>query len=137
MIIVADTGPLYALVDKRDAWHARVTRWWSEAARDIVIPMSVLPEVCYLLQTRIGPAAETAFVAAIATGELITEAIEPEDVARSAVLMREYADLPMGFVDASVIAVAERLGSRGILTTDRKHFGVVRPLHVKSLALFP
>lgn len=137
MTVIADTGALYALVDASDAWHARVVAWWRGEARAVVVPVTVLPEICYLLQTRIGAAAEIAFIRAVADGEFIIEALEPEDFTRIAALMDKYADLPLGFVDASVIAIAERLVTRDILTTDRRHFSVVRPRHARTLALLP
>jgi predicted nucleic acid-binding protein len=135
--VIADTGPLYALVDRTDAWHERVITWWSKRARNVVVPSVVLPEVSYLLQTRIGSAAEQAFIQAVADGEFIIEPLEQEDIARAAELLREYADLPLGFVDAAVVATAERLGTREILTTDRRRFGVVKPIHTKALVLVP
>ena len=137
MIVVADTGPLYALIDSSDAWHDRVVKWWRARPRNVVVPVSVLPEVSYLLQTRTGPAAEQAFIRAVADGELVVEALEPEDIVRAATLLQDYADLPLGFVDATVVATAERLGVREILTTDRRHFGVIRPQHSKTLVLLP
>jgi predicted nucleic acid-binding protein len=60
-----------------------------------------------------------------------------EDVARMAVLVRQYADLRLGGTDAVVIATAERLGITRVATVDRRHFTVVRPKHVKSFALLP
>jgi predicted nucleic acid-binding protein len=42
-------------------------------------------------------------------------------------LVEKYADFPLGAVDASVIAIAERLGADAIATLDRRHFAVVRP----------
>lgn len=137
MTVIADSGPLYALVDRSDAWHDRVAGWWSAQPRQVVVPVTVLPEVSYLLQTRIGPAAEQAFVRAVADGEFSTESLEPGDVVRAAELMREYADLSLGFVDATVVATAERLGIREILTTDRRHFGVIRPRHTGAFGLLP
>jgi uncharacterized protein len=136
-VIIADTGPLYALVDRSDAWHQRVKAWWEQEARSIVVPVAVLPEVCYLLQTRIGIDAEHAFVRAIDSGELVTEPLEAEDVSRAAELMRTYADLPLGFVDAVVIATAERLRAREILTMDRRHFGVVCRAQDTAFTLVP
>ncbi len=137
MRVIADTGPLYALLDRSDRWHQRVVEWWGAEPRGVVVPVTVLPEVSYLLQTRIGPAAEAAFIRAVATGELTTEPLEPDDLTRALQLMQEYADLPLGFVDATVVATAERLGATQILTTDRRHFGVVRPRHTASLVLLP
>jgi predicted nucleic acid-binding protein len=46
-----------------------------------------------------------------------------------------YADLPLGTVDATVVAAAERLGITAIATTDRRHFSVVRPAHAEALEL--
>ena len=137
MRVIADTGPLFALMDRSDRWHTRVVEWWGAEPRSVVIPVTVLPEVSYLLHTRIGPAAEAAFIGAVARGELTTEPLEAEDISRAFHLMQEYADLPLGFVDATVLAIAERLAVREILTTNRRHFGVVRPRHVPPLVLLP
>jgi uncharacterized protein len=90
-----------------------------------------------LLGRRLGPAAEEAFVRSLAGGELAVEPLADDDWSRAADLMIAYADLPLGFVDASVVAMAERLGVTTILTTDRRHFGVVRPRHGERLILAP
>ena len=51
--------------------------------------------------------------------------------------MGAYSDLPLGFVDASIVAMAERLAFDTVLTVDRRHFGVVRPRHVERLRVVP
>ena len=51
--------------------------------------------------------------------------------------MARYHDLPLGTVDASVIAAAERLTVNHIATTDRRHFSIVRPAHTDTLELLP
>ena len=51
--------------------------------------------------------------------------------------MEAYSDFPLGFVDASIIAIAERLESREVLTTDRRHFGAVRPRHARGFQVVP
>jgi len=135
--IVADTGPLYALVDASDAWHKRVVEWWRKNREPVVVPVCVLPEVCYLLHTRISQRAESAFVRSVADGEFVIESLEAEDVARADTLIRKYADLELGFVDATVIATAERLDAIEVVTTDRRHFSAVRPRHVGAFRLSP
>ena len=137
LTVLADTGALYALAERADAWHARIVAWWTAAARDIAVPVTVVPEVTYLLSRRLGASAEEAFVRALAHGELRVESLVDADWSRAADLMVAYADLPLGFVDASIVAMAERLGVTSILTTDRRHFGVVRPRHAESLTLVP
>ena len=137
MTVIADTGALYALVDRSDAWHARVVAWWTRNREAVVVPVSVIPEVTYLLQSRIGAAAEIGFVQAIVDGEFTIESVEADDFERAVNIMQQYADLPLGFVDATVVAVAERLESREIITTDRRHFSVVRPQHARGFVLSP
>jgi hypothetical protein len=48
-----------------------------------------------------------------------------------------YRDMPLGTVDASVIALAERLKVSQIATLDHRHSSVVRPAHVESFELLP
>lgn len=74
---------------------------------------------------------------AIADGEFVIESLEPADISRAETLVRKYADLDLGFVDASVIATAERLDVTELLTTDRRHFSAVRPQHVGAFRLSP
>lgn len=52
-------------------------------------------------------------------------------------LAERYADLGLGGTDASVVAIAERLGIDKIATLDRRHFSVVRPRHVEAFTLLP
>lgn len=101
------------------------------------MPGPVLTEVCWLLERERGTDAEAAFLDAIARGELELVAVTTADVQRMADLVRQYADLPLGAVDASVIAVAERMGITEVATLDLRHFTVVRPAHVPSLVLLP
>jgi predicted nucleic acid-binding protein len=135
--VIADTGPLYALIDSSDAWHKRVVEWWRKNRETVVVPVCVLPEVCYLLHQRISQQAEAAFVRAIGDGEFIIEPLEFEDVTRAEAVLKKYSDLDLGFVDASVIATAERLDAIEVLTTDRRHFSAIRPRHVGAFRLSP
>jgi hypothetical protein len=52
-------------------------------------------------------------------------------------LVDRYQNLPLGGTDASVIAIAERLGVERVATLDRRHFTVVRPVHCPPFELFP
>jgi uncharacterized protein len=137
LTVLADTGALYALLDRDDAWHQRVRGWWEGTAEVVRVPVVVLPELAYLLSRRIGPSAELAFVEAVATGEFTTEPLLDDDIARAAELMAAYADTPLGFVDSAVAAAAERLDIVRLLTTDRRHFGLIRPRHAPAFRLLP
>lgn len=59
------------------------------------------------------------------------------DYARMADLVNMYETLPLGTTDASVVAIAERLGLTEVATLDRRHFTVVRPKHADALSLLP
>jgi predicted nucleic acid-binding protein len=114
-----------------------VRNWWAAQGEAVRVPVSILAEVTYLIGSRLGPHLEERFVRDIANGEFLLEELELADYARAADLMAAYADLGLGFVDASIVAMAERLDITTILTTDRRHFGVVRPAHCERLRLVP
>ena len=73
----------------------------------------------------------------IVSGTLQVEDLLPEDYARAAELCEQYADARVGFVDAAVLSVVERLGERKLATLDHRHFGLLRPRHVEALELVP
>ncbi|MBI3983531.1 MAG: PIN domain-containing protein [Gemmatimonadetes bacterium] len=136
-MVLADAGALYALVDRDDPWHDRVRSWWEAEREPVRVPVTVVPEVTYLLGEWIGARAELDFAREIVRGEFMIEDLREADVRRAADVMAVYLDSPIGFVDASIVAMAERLGVTRILTTDRRHFGLVRPSHVPAFELVP
>ena len=99
--------------------------------------MLVITEVAYLLGTRVGVGTEVRFLGDLAVGGLVPEQVAPADWLRIAKLVAAYRDLPLGTVDASIIAAAERLGAGTIATLDRRHFSIVRPAHVAAFDLVP
>ena len=102
-----------------------------------MVPVLVITEVAYLLGTRLGAETEVRFLGDLAAGELVPEQVESADWLRIAELVAAYRDLPLGTVDASIIAAAERLGATTIATLDRRHFSIVRPAHVPAFDLVP
>jgi predicted nucleic acid-binding protein len=63
--------------------------------------------------------------------------VEEGDISRIAELVEQYASLPLGIVDASVIAIAERLNLTEVATADHRHFSIVRPKYVSAFRLLP
>ena len=135
MALLVDTGVLYALADRRDAWHRRVRDYLGAHPDILLAPVTILPEVAYLLRERTGPAAEAAFVRSLAAGEIAVENLAQRDMARAGDVMETYEFL--GLVDATIVAVAERLKMTTIATPDRRHFASVRPAHGGSFTLVP
>jgi predicted nucleic acid-binding protein len=101
------------------------------------VPVLVITEVVYLLGTRLGVEPEVRFLGDLASGAFSIEPVPAGDWLRIAELVAIYRDLPLGAVDASVVATAERLGMTDVATLDRRHFGVVRPRHVEAFTLLP
>jgi predicted nucleic acid-binding protein len=102
----------------------------------LIVPTLVVAEVAYLVGTRLGVDPEVRFLGDLAAGNLIAEPVAASDWLRIAELVARYADLPLGTVDASVIAAAERLGVSEIATLDLRHFSVVRSA-IGTLELLP
>lgn len=135
MPLLLDTGILYALADRKDDWHVRSRELIKTTRETLIVPVTVVPEVCYLMRDRLGASAEQRFVESLAAEELALEDIAVGDLKRCAALLERYPEI--GLVDASVVAVAERLRLRVIATTDRRHFGAIRPKHVPAFELVP
>jgi predicted nucleic acid-binding protein len=135
LIAIVDTGPLFAAADVDDANHDAALAVLERTDLDLVIPSLVVAETACLLQSRLGPRVEARFLRGLST--LDVEAPHPDDWIRIADLVERYADFPLGGADASVIALAERLGTELVITLDRRHFGAVRPRHCEALQLLP
>jgi hypothetical protein len=103
----------------------------------LIVPVLVIAEVANLLETRLGSDAEVRFLGDLAGGNLIAEPVTAADWLRIAELASTYRDLPLGTVDASVVAAGERRGISQLATLDRRHFAVVRPAHVDAFELLP
>lgn len=137
-MIVVDTGFLVALLDADDRHHERCTTWLVANDEALVVPVPVVTEACYFVERDGGPETEAAFLESFGPGETFEMAeVRPRDWIRVVELIRTYADLPLGVVDASVVVIAERLGVTEIATLDHRHFTVVRPSHASAFELLP
>jgi uncharacterized protein len=97
----------------------------------------VVTEVTYLLRTRCGWEPEVRFLGELAAGNFVLEPPRAPDLLRIAELVARYRDLPLGTVDASIVAAAERLDVSELATLDRPDFGAVRLRHIPALTLLP
>jgi len=139
-MIILDTGPLVAAALQGDVNHARCVELLTTLHRSnhpLLVPSLVVTEVCYLLAREAGSQVEAEFVRSLAAGDFTLAEPTPDDFHRTAELITTYASLPLGAVDASVIALAERLNITRIATLDRRHFAIVRPRHLGAFTLLP
>ncbi|MEU7467393.1 PIN domain-containing protein [Streptomyces sp. NPDC044984] len=132
---VLDTGPLAAALNAGDRRHSECASLLVSITGRRLLPSPVLTEVCWLLER--WPKVEAAFLSEVAKGTFELVHLTPTDLERMSELVLRYADFPLGGVDASVIAVAERFGVERVATLDRRHFGVVRPTHIPAFTLLP
>lgn len=126
MAVLLDTGIVYAFYDRRDDWHARSRELIESEAGGLIVPAPVIPEVDHLLGRRLGSDAQSVFYKGLAGGAFFVADLQQDGYARVLALNRQYRDLRLGFVDAAVMAIAERLELGRIATTDRRHFGAVQ-----------
>lgn len=137
MALVLDTGPLLALLDSGDPDHRRSVAMVDEVGEDLVVPVCVLVEIDYWVRKLLDPEVWQVLVEDVASGAYRLEPLRVEDLERASELERQYGDLDLGLVDASVIALCERLGETKVATLDHRDFGVVRPRHCETLRLLP
>jgi uncharacterized protein len=137
LALILDTGPLYASLDRSDADHAACRQLIEACEERLVIPEPVLVEVDYWIHARLHAGVLSALLEDVMSGAYHVEALQPPDYRRIRTLCDRYADADIGFVDAAVLAVVERLDEPKLATLDRRHFGVLRPRHVDVLKLLP
>jgi predicted nucleic acid-binding protein len=135
--VLVDTSGILAIINRGDQRHEAVMRYVAATSEDLMVPVTVLPEVDYLLTERLGAHVAIFALETIVSPDFQIERVVPGDMPRILELMRQYADNAIGFVDASIVAVAERLGIRRVLTLDRRHFGQIRPRHCDALDILP
>jgi predicted nucleic acid-binding protein len=137
LALILDTGPLYASLDRRDAAHAACRRLIEATTEPLLIPSPVLVEVDYWVRKWLGSRTLVRLLDDVRAGAYRVEDLRPEDYHRVRELCDRYADADIGFVDAAVVALAERLNEPKLATLDRRHFGLVRPRHVDAFRLMP
>lgn len=128
---------LLAAADRRDRNHLSCARLLSESPGPLVVPSLVVTEAAYLIGSRLGDAAELAFGRSFLLGQLVVEPVLDSDWERICELAERYHDLPLGLVDASIVALAERHGLDTLASLDHRHLGVVRPSHIPRFKLVP
>ena len=137
MALICDTGPLYAAMDRADADHDVCAELLTSSVEALLIPAPVLVELDWLANRRLGPEPFLAFLADLEAGAIKVVDLLSADYSRVAELLEHYSDLKLGFVDAAVMSIVERLGERKLATLDHRHFATIRPRHVGTLELLP
>jgi uncharacterized protein len=135
--LVLDTGPLLAALDAADPDHTSCASLIANSTEDLIVPALVLSELDYWCHERLTVDVWLGFLEDVLSGAYTVESPTRNDLMRCHELQSAYADLGLGVVDASALALVERLGEPKIGTLDHRHFATVRPAHVEALQLLP
>jgi uncharacterized protein len=135
--LICDTGPLYAAMDRADSDHRACADLLLGFGEQLLVPAPVIVELDWLVGNRLGAEPLLAFFADLADGAITIIDLARSDYARVHELLDRYSDLKLGFVDAAIVAILERLGERKLATLDHRHFATIRPRHVDALELLP
>lgn len=134
---LADTRFLFALTNPKDRNHDRVLNVARILNDKIIIPTPVLPEISYLIASRLGHNCMRRFLNELVINDSTFEAITANDLKRVVEILEQYAESQLDFVDATIIAIAERRKICRILTLDRRDFSIVRPRHCSYFEILP
>lgn len=134
---LVDAGIIFALFDQSDRWHTRAKTFVDSYPGKLLVSASVIPEAAYLANKFLGAEAEADLVSAVSQGDFVIENLLPADYSRACVLMKQHQRMNIGFVDASNVAVCERLKLADFATVDRRHFSAIRPSHRTAFNLLP
>jgi len=131
-VLIVDTGPLLATADRSDRDYVACRELLETDRGPLVTTALVVAEAGYLIDRQLGPSAEATPYDSIVDGSLVVEDLGSEDWQRVRELVTVYENLRLGGTDASLVAIAERLGATRIATLNVRHFSVVRPRHTEA-----
>lgn len=136
-MIIADTSGLLALFNRQEPAHGAVAAAISRTQGVLAVSPYVVAEIDYLAATRLGTEAELAILRELASGAYELPPLSSDELARAADVVDSYRDQRVGVADASLVVLAERYRTKMILTLDRRHFGVLRPLSGGRFRILP
>ena len=119
------------------ALASRLAESPAASVAELATTVPVIAETSWLILDRLGTRAQAEFVRMVAAARLEALDLTEIDWHRCAELVERYTDLRLDVMDASLVAVAERLGAQTIATMNRRDFAVVRPSHVEAFQLVP
>jgi predicted nucleic acid-binding protein len=136
-VILTDTGPLVALVNRNDPNHAKcVTAAKQLPSGPLVTTWPCFTEAMYLVFRAGGYPEQAALWGLRTTRRLVLHDLSVAETDRMAQLMEKYRDQPMDMADASLVAAAEQLGVRLLFALD-SDFYVYRLADGSAFTLVP
>jgi uncharacterized protein len=136
-MLVLDTSVLLAALDADEKTHVACRTLLEDSGEPLVIPSPVMPEIGHWADQRLGIDVMITLLGDVRRGAYLVEEPTFADLARVETILDRYRDLRVGYVDAVVLAVVERLEEPKLATLDHRHFTAMRPRHVEALELLP
>lgn len=134
--MIADTGFVVALLNRKDSYHSAVVTLYQQQLT-IALPQPALTEIAYLLGRDAGIPTVVQFLRLLEKSRFQVISLTLTDAQRVAQILETYQDSQIDFVDACVMAIAERLNLQTVLTLDRRDFSIFRPQHCSAFHLLP
>jgi predicted nucleic acid-binding protein len=135
--LIVDAGALYAQADADEPQHEAVSNVLRSERGELVTSQFVLAEADYLILRRLGVDAELRFLEDLAEGTYVADTLAPAELAIARDIAARYRDLELGVADASLVVLANRWGTRRILTLDERAFRAVSPIQGGSFTVLP
>lgn len=135
--MIIDTSALLAYFDSQEPDHQAVSAVIEQAEELLVVSPYVVAELDYLVATRVGVAAELAVLRELAGGAWELAAFGAAELDQAVSIVEKYRDQAVGVADASNVVLADRYRTRDILTLDRRHFEVLRPIGGGGFTIVP
>ena len=135
MLIIMDTGPWVALIDRSEERHKECVEWLKDFKGNILSSEAVLTEVLHLLN--FSPRGQSAAIDFVLDGAIMLVPASLESLKRAKRLMEKYKDIPMDYADATLISIAEDLSITHVVTFDLKDFGIYRLSSKQPFVVLP
>jgi hypothetical protein len=136
-VIIGDASGLFALYDEGDPDHRAVRDILERTDEPIILSPYVVAELDYLVATRVGVEAELATIRELAGGGYVLADLDARDLGSVVSVIERYRDQAIGVADASIVVLADRFRTKSILTLDRRHFEILRPLQGGRFKILP
>lgn len=135
--MIVDTSALLAYFDTDEPDHEAVSAVLGEAPEPLVVSPYVVAELDYLVASRLGVGPELAVLRELTSGAWDLPSVGLEDLVKVRAVIKRYADQEIGVADASNVIMAAQYRTRTIVTLDRRHFDVLRPLDGGRFRILP
>lgn len=133
--LLLDTGALVSLLDRSQNRHGDCKDFFDSWTGPVVSTEAVLTEATHLLG-RVRSGRRTCLDFFLLGGAVLVPSTLAS-LSRARDLLEEYADLPMDFADATLVVLAEDLGTNLVLTTDARDFGTYRIKQHRCFRIMP